>query len=561
MRQSAIANASDAGSSAHGRRPGTGLLARPKLLLPAVLGPVAETAAIMILGPKGSAALGPQLTAPPPFDLFHDLRWISVYHNSWPLLAIELLAAIGFRSAYVAWMLQGAWPREHAPAMPAAALRAAPFYAASTILLLPWVAILFGMALTHLSYLFFVAVPPALAIVLVVHRGALAQAAGRWWRWQPSWFSLAWIVGSFAWLTAAGAIISVSPLPVALPVAAAAGLLNAKAMITITASIAGADEGQHLEHPTLVPVALVTTFVVVVGGAFVGFAAAVPQRGGFDQTVGIPASAGGHPVLVAAGFNSHWDPPPHLPLPSGFTAWRYSYRGLGPGNELLSYGPTDTLQPLLVSARRMGEQVDALHRAYGEPVTIVAESEGALVARIYLLRIYRPGSGDVDRAVLLDMPIGDSSVYYPPPGSQGWGVASGWGLRALAAVVRNLGPLKVSADAPVFRDIAECRSLMVDAVHAQAPAGVDLVTVQALADAVDAIGGLEVPASRRYVVASAHGGLIAQRSVQSLIYDSLSGRLGQQSSTSLTAVRVISAVASPWQAPGLRNGLAKSRDC
>src|SRR5262245_42340327 len=54
-----------------------------RLWVPAVLAPVAETALLLVVGPRGAAALGPQLTAPPPLDLLHDLRWVATYHNSW----------------------------------------------------------------------------------------------------------------------------------------------------------------------------------------------------------------------------------------------------------------------------------------------------------------------------------------------------------------------------------------------------------------------------------------------------------------------------------------------
>ena len=53
------------------------------LILPAVLAPMVETLVVRTVGPSDGAALAPQVSAPPPFDLFHDLRWISVYHNSW----------------------------------------------------------------------------------------------------------------------------------------------------------------------------------------------------------------------------------------------------------------------------------------------------------------------------------------------------------------------------------------------------------------------------------------------------------------------------------------------
>src|SRR5205085_1885221 len=82
---------------------------------------------------------------------------------------------------------------------------------------------------------------------------------------------------------------------------------------------------------------------------------------------------------------------------------------------------------LLRSARSMGQQVRALYRAYGQPVTLLAESEGALVARTYALDLYRPGSKMVDRLVIFDMPSGSPGVYYPQAGRQGWGVGFGWG--------------------------------------------------------------------------------------------------------------------------------------
>src|SRR5438067_3141504 len=159
--------------------------------------------------------------------------------------------------------------------------------------------------------------PPALAIVLATHRGALAQAAGRWWRWRPTWASVGWAAGAFLWLTAAGAVIAVAPLPVALAAAAGAGLLNARAVEWIAASVGREHDLPPKRFQVLVPVALATTFAVVVGGTALGFAGDVPDQGPEQTSVRIPASGEGHPVLVAAGFNSQWNPAPVLRLPEG----------------------------------------------------------------------------------------------------------------------------------------------------------------------------------------------------------------------------------------------------
>src|SRR5207302_6399611 len=116
--------------------------------------------------------------------------------------------------------------------------RALIFHAVATVLLLPWVVLLFGMALTHVSYLFFAALPPALVVAVLINRGALSQAAGQWWRWGPSWGSVGWVLAAFLWLTLAGAVVFSAPTWLALLVAAAAGLLNAKVSLEIVRRIA-----------------------------------------------------------------------------------------------------------------------------------------------------------------------------------------------------------------------------------------------------------------------------------------------------------------------------------
>src|SRR3989454_49846 len=243
-----------------------GFFRRWELLVPAVLAPVAETAAALTFGPRAGASLGPQVSAPPPFDLFHDLRWISVYHNSWLTLALELVGMVVLRSAFVAWILQRTWPHRAGapPALAAAARRTAVFYAVGAVLLSPWVALLFGLAVTHVSYLFFVAFPPALAVAFAIHRGALVQAVGHWWRWRPSWRSLAWAAGAFVWLTIAGAIVSGGVLPLALFAAAVARRLNTRAYVGIIDDIVTARRPVATGRRWDVPAALATTFAGVI---------------------------------------------------------------------------------------------------------------------------------------------------------------------------------------------------------------------------------------------------------------------------------------------------------
>jgi hypothetical protein len=135
-----------------GGAPGGGALLRRRLWVPAMLLPVAETALLLAVGPRGAAALGPQITAPPPLDLLHDLRWVATYHDSWLSLGLELAAVLALR---------------------------------------------FGGAISHLSYLYFAALPPALAVALVLHRGALSRPGQPWW-WRPTRRTAAWEAGSLA---------------------------------------------------------------------------------------------------------------------------------------------------------------------------------------------------------------------------------------------------------------------------------------------------------------------------------------------------------------------------
>jgi hypothetical protein len=528
-----------------------GFFGRTGLVLPAVLAPVAETALVRTLAP-GAAGLAPQVTAPPPLDLFHDLRWVSVFHNSWVTLGLELAGVILLRSLWIASVVRAAWPREAGtpPARLPAARRASCFYALSTLLFLPWVVLLFGLAFSHISFLFFAALPPALATAAILHRGAASRAAGAHFGWRPSWRSLAWIGAAFVWLTVAGAVTQSAPIELALLGAAAAGLLNARAAYGVVRDIALRPARRPL--PAVVPALVTGVFLVTVGGSALGFALTSGDTGVQPPAGPLPAETPGrHPVLIAAGLHSHYDPHSPLALPRGFVGWRFSYRGIGSGGRPLPYEPADTQQSLMLSARRMAAQVAVLHRAYREPVTLVAESEGALVARSFLLDVYRPRSHTVDRLITLDMPSGVSGVYFPPRGREGWGVASGWGLRGLARLVGALAPLHLSVDSGLGMEFTQCRGELARLAGTPPPAGVDEISFQALADMVDppprAPGAIT-----SYLVTATHGGLIERMSVRRIIRGILAGDPQTRPGTgeSLLA-RIVTAGSRPWESPPL----------
>ncbi|MBI4259876.1 MAG: hypothetical protein HY658_04860, partial [Actinobacteria bacterium] len=365
-----------------------GFLRRPGLILPATLAPMGEALLALVLGPANGVALAPQITAPPPLDLFHDLRWISVYHDSWLTLGLELAALLVLRALWVGWVVDRSWPvgaagGEGSPGMWRSFRRGLLYYSVAMVLLLPSVVLLFGLAFTHLSFLFFAAVPPALALAVVLHHGATGQGRGRWW-WRPSWRGAAWILGSFAWLTAAGGVAGSVPAPIAVLVAGAAGLANARAWYGLVRDYTVRPRRRPLR--ALAPALVGAIFAFVLGGTTIGFAVAMDDQApaGVSHRPAWASGPAGRPVLVAAGFHSSLRPGAPLPLPPGFEGHRFSYVGVDRSGNPLPYSAADTQQSLIVSATRMAEQVEALAAAYGKPVTIVAESQGALVARAYL---------------------------------------------------------------------------------------------------------------------------------------------------------------------------------
>src|SRR5437763_7902355 len=120
---------------------------RPRLIAIAVGGPVLEAAILWAVGLDSALGIAPQATAPAPFDVFHDLRWLLVYHRSWVGLTLEAAAFVAFRTAITAFMVRAAWPDdEELPDLRQTLVSSAAFVVTAAVLLSPWVALLFGMA-------------------------------------------------------------------------------------------------------------------------------------------------------------------------------------------------------------------------------------------------------------------------------------------------------------------------------------------------------------------------------------------------------------------------------
>ncbi len=528
------------------------LCAHPGLIVLAVALPVLEALILGVIGASGAQALAPQASAPAPFGVFHDLRWLLVFHPSWHAVAVELAALIAVRSTITALILRAAWPiGKQAPSPARLAACSLAFTVVSALVLLPFAALLLGMAIVSLSWLFFIAVPSVLGVAALLHHGAVVPT---WWRERPPGRTVAWVLLSFLVLTMASAVVVLTPAPLRLPAVGAAGLFNAWAWHSIVHTLSCSRRARRFMP--VAPLGVAALVGVIVLGVSVGFSVSAPsnQLAGVAHltTAGAGAAAGmgkavnataGRPVLLVSGFGSRY-----AGQDDGIGIWadarRFSYRGVDGNGRPLPYQDADTYQDVSRSVTLMAGQVEAFRADVQQPVTIVAESEGALVAKAYLMS--HPDA-PVDTLVLLSPLVEPGGAYYPPAGDDGWGVAGGLGLRWITAVVRSLSPLEVTSDDGLFRSIADeapaLREMLACPVE-----GVDQLAVFPLADAV---AGAEphldgVPSA---VVPAFHGGLADNPAVQGTIRTLLEGGVSPKYGWWEATDTVIRAGAAAWRVP------------
>lgn len=515
------------------------LRSRPRLLALAIGLPLLEATLLLALAPASSLPLATHVTAPEPFGVFHDLRWILVYHPGALAFAGEALLLLVFRTLLTAALVRESWPVdvERPPARSILA-GSAGFTLVTALLLSPWAALLFGAGVISLSWLFFVAVPLTVFIALLVHHGA---ADRDWWRRTPPLRSVGWLLLAFTALTVAGAVTTAVPAALQLPAVAATGLFNAWAWVGVTHSVVC-----RKPSPRLLPVAPVGLFslvAVTAVGTTMGFQLGRPSSS--TARPPSPPPLDGKPVLVVTGFGSSWDGRPQRRFPEFFDERRFSYRGTshtGP----VAYEPEDTLESLPGLVRELDHQVRGFHRERDAEVSLVAESEGALLAKAYLTS--HP-EAPVDRLVMLSPLVRPGRVYYPPEGEDGWGVAASWELRGLSALIRGLTPLEVSTDTALFRSVNELAPALREMISCPTP-GVEELALTPLADAV-ASSEFESGSTRVIHLADFHGGLLGNGEAQRIVAEELLGREPDGSRTWSLGDRVVRALAAGWQTPEL----------
>jgi len=431
-----------------------------------------------------------------------------------------------------------AWPGGVArPSVAVLVRNATVFTVVSAVLLMPWVALLFGLAVMPVSWLFFAAVPPVLAVGLLIHHGAVRAG------WQvPAARTTGWVALTIAVLTMSGAALTASPAGLRLPVAAAAGLFNAWAWCGIV-NVLALRRVPRRAVP-LVPIALVLLLAVVATGAGLGFRASVSHHG--TTVAPAPDAAGGRPVLLVSGFGGQWDGVQRRWLPGDLDERRFSYRGQGPDGRALPYTATDTQLPLPRLVDAMRAQVDTLSRSSGQRVAVVAESEGALVAKTYLAA--NPNA-PVDELVMLSPLVQPARVFFPSDGEQGWGLATGWELREIGSLFRDLSGADMSADMPVVRTMMDHGPAVRGLLACPLPRTRQLALFP-LADAVATPHPSQIGIPSE-VVPAFHGGLLANDRIREAVSGYLEHGRVEPATVWPVAQEVLRASAAAWQVPEL----------
>jgi hypothetical protein len=522
---------------------------RPRTTCAAVLAaipPAAEAAALYAAGAAPAAGLAAQATAPPPFGVYHDLRWILVFHHGWWMLAAELAAMLLFRTLLGTAMAALLWPDGHPrPALRRLAAAQLLFTALAAVLLSPWAILAFLAAVTSLSWFLFGSVLALLVLSLVLTRGGLAPG---WWRHPPAPGPVAAAVLTFVWLSAASAVISAVAGPWKPVAAAASGLAGTALWAWAVRMVARPAPARPLRALTPLCVLTATAVLLTAGSGLLGRehgAPAPPQATAAADHLPPPDR---RQVLYLYGFGSSYGGEQVTGYPSDLAFTHFSYRGQYQDGAPLPYGPRATHRSLAVLAGLLHDQVQTLHRRSGKDVALVAESEGSLVARAYLrLHPHAP----VDALVLISPLVRPVRVYYPPRNaSHGWGLAAGWETRLLATLARAESDVTVHADggfarslvghAPWFRTTMMCPvpGIRVTAFLPTASASV-------------------VPPGHHFGVTTVemrglHGTLVSPGRAVDRITTALRGR--HVHGDTLTVYRLIQDAAAGWQAPELPLG-------
>jgi hypothetical protein len=555
-----------------------GFLAHRGLIAFATGAAMAEAALLAAAAPA-ARVLAPQVTTLPPLAVFHDLRWLYSAQQSWLEFILVLAGLILTRSAVNSLLIRLAWPGAVEAPAPLEALRCALGFTVFAFLLMsPVVSLTLGMAILPFSWPFLATLPVMLLIAVPLSHGG---AANYWWRMLPPPAAVGWLLTDFAVLSVTAAVIGRLPLFGAVPAAGLAGLANARAWYGLTGAVArartragaggwpgGARLVPAVPVATLAAIAVITllTKLVFVVGIPTGNppTAAAIQAGQVPvvtgartaNQVGPPASTGRAqraeaarpdrprypPVLEVAGFGSwcceHGRSLAYV-MP-GALVQQFSYRGLDPAGHPLPYGPAASDLPLPVLGDRIAAQVWQLHARTGQPVDIVAESEGTL--GVYAMLARHP---DVPLAavVLLSPIVAPGQVSYPVGG--GSALVPGDELQGVVWFVGGLSPFGTSGAQTLIESVNQVGAQFAE--QAARDHHLPWLELVPLADAVT-LPACSLP-SNVLVVPALHGALLNDPESLRIVRDFLSDHRISGPPGLRTTAEIVAAAASAWRIP------------
>jgi hypothetical protein len=524
---------------------------RVPILLALTAGPAAAEAAILNWAGVGSArGLAPQAGAPGPFGVFHDLRWVFVYHDSWPAFATEVLAAIAVRTLLTVAIVVAAWPAgQPRPSVGRLTGTGLAVTAVTAVALAPWTAITVAAGVTALSWFSVGALLAVLALALVLQRGPMT---GVWWRGLPPLAAVGWIVVTFPTLTLGALVVNLAAGWAVVPVAAAAGAANALLWRgLIRATVVARPHASRLPAVPVVVVLLVLALAASGQLARSGsrVAARPPPPIVLRDGARVPEQA----LVYVGGYDSQYDGRTmYGPDPAGrvvLPVLRFSYQGIDGWGRPLPYSAASTHQSLARSASLLATQVADVRLRTGRSVALLGHSEGSLVVRTYLNTNPHP---DLDTVVLLSPLPQPGRVYYPPPDTgAGWGIATGWQLRVIFAVVDRIGGSGLSTDAPFIRSLLDDGPRYHDRMLCPVP-GLRMIAFLPIVDAIADPPGPE-PAIPVVVVPERHAMDYGRAETQRRLIAFLNGE--PPTPTPMGLYRAVRAAAAGWQAPSLSPGL------
>ncbi|HET8701254.1 MAG TPA: hypothetical protein VFL97_06265 [Nitrococcus sp.] len=520
----------------------------------AIGGAAAEAIVLQALGFVSALPLAPQLSAPAPFGVFHDVRWVWTYAWSWPSVAWQLIALLVFRSLFDTLLIAAAWPHGTArrPSFATLWRRSAFYVAAAIVIMSPWATLTFAAGALSFGWFMLAAIIASILIALVMPHGIIT---GEWWRRIAPWRTMPYIIAAWVALMLEALAITFSPPWFTVVIAAAGGAINALLWRRIVVSVVEAGAPRYTIPVTpLAVTAIIGVFIA--GGAYVygtsrhsGNPKATANAGQLARISNIGNySATSQPAIIfVSGFGSRYDGRPRQLLGPLASVWYYSYNGLGADGRPRPYAPEDTHQSLAKSARLLAQQVERLHEVTSHLVTVIAESEGTMVARMYFAKYANP---PVDRYIQSSPLIRPSRVYYPPAGQDGFGLVAGWEIREILRLAQLENPtFSIHADLPFLRSMVDQAPLLRDQTLCPIP-GVKTFMFLPLEAAMMAERGA-LSRIRWAALPGWHATLLSRGTVQSDIHHLLqTGKLPHRPGWAF-GFQLIRGAATAWQSPAL----------